>query len=257
MIQALEEDGERFFMTRSVIESFIDETLQKEAIGNVLYHVLEHGYIEHEPSDIGIHRSYEFGFIHRTKAREDCFVSSDRDICVFPSRLHEKYLLYNPYLRPCKLTWHKYVEFYLNKQQKDLPEHFKDIKRLCYEISKHFSPRNLQHCLKGKLSTAENLRPVEAQYQDEFYRSFNAAVGRGVPIDSKWARTLDGRVDFWIPQKKWAAELLRDHEGIIEHCDRFNNPDGQYQPWIDSGKIEDWIILDCATSLPEKGMYYT
>jgi hypothetical protein len=104
--------------------------------------------------------------------------------------------------------------------------------------------------LKGKLSTAEKLRPIEAQYQDEFYRSFNAAVGRGVPIDSKWARILDGRVDFWIPEKKWAVELLTDHDGIVEHCDRFNSLDGQYRPWIDSGKIEDWIIIDCAMSLP-------
>lgn len=121
---------------------------------------------------------------------------------------------------------------------------------------KNFSPRNLQHCLKGKLSTAEKLRPVEAQYQDEFYRSFNSTVGRGVPIDSKLARTLDGRVDFWIPEKKWAVELLRDHEGIANHCDRSNNPDGQYRPWINSGKIQDWIIIDCAMSVPEKGMRF-
>jgi hypothetical protein len=112
--------------------------------------------------------------------------------------------------------------------QKKLPERFLDIAILCYEISKNFSSQNLQHCLKGKLSTAEKLRPI-AQYQDEFYLSFNATVGRDVPIDSKWARKLDGRVEFWIPEKKRAVELLRDHEGIDEHCDRFNSTTGQYR----------------------------
>lgn len=42
--------------------------------------------------------------------------------------------------------------------------------------------------LEGQAIYREKLRPVEAQYQYEFYR--------GVPINSKSARTLDGRVDF-------------------------------------------------------------
>lgn len=144
---------------------------------------------------------------------------------------------------------------HLNKQKNKLPRRSRDLISLCYEILTNFSPRNLQHFLKGKLSTAEKLRPIEAQYQDEFYRSFKATVGLGVPIVRKWARNVDDRVDFWIPEKKWAVELIRNHEGIDEHCDRFNSPDGQYRPWIDGGNREDWIIIDCAMSRPQKGMY--
>ena len=60
---------------------------------------------------------------------------------------------------------------------------------------------------------------------------------------------------FLDPRKEMGVELLRDHDGIDKHCDRFNSLDGQYRPWIDSGKIEDWTIIGCAMSLPEKGIY--
>lgn len=107
--------------------------------------------------------------------------------------------------------------------------------------------------MEGKLSTAGKLRPLEAQYQDEFYRAFNTVVGRGVPISSEWTGNGDGRVDFYIPQKRWGIELLRDHDRVAEHCDRFQES-GRYYSWVKSGMLEDWIIIDCATSLPASGM---
>ena len=39
-------------------------------------------------------------------------------------------------------------------------------------------------------------------------------AGRAVPIFSQWSRTEEGRVDFYIPEKKWAVELLRDHDKV-------------------------------------------
>lgn len=96
VVSALEENGEKVFETRSIIDSLcLDERLEGDcpikASQNVLYHLLEYGYIELDPSNLGIQQCYEEGFIHRTKACESNFVSSERDICVFPSRLHEKY----------------------------------------------------------------------------------------------------------------------------------------------------------------------
>lgn len=79
-------------------------------------------------------------------------------------------------------------------------------------------------------------------------------AGRGVPICSEWSRTGDGRVDFYIPEKKWAIELLRDHDRVHEHVSRFK-AGGSYYPWIKEGMIVDWIIIDCATSPPARGMY--
>jgi hypothetical protein len=124
---------------------------------------------------------------------------------------------------------------------------------LCKKVLENFSSNNLRHCTAGKLSTAGKLRPLEAQYQDEFYRAFNMVVGRGVPISSEWSRNGNGQFDFWIPQKRWGIELLRDHDRVNEHCNRFKKG-GRYYPWIEAGMLEDWIIIDCATSLPAIGM---
>lgn len=29
---------------------------------------------------------------------------------------------------------------------------------------------------------------------------------------------------------------------------------GQYYPWIEAGMLEDWIIINCAISLPSGGI---
>lgn len=114
---------------------------------------------------------------------------------------------------------------------------------------------NLRHAVQGKkMSTAAKCRPVEAQYQDEFYRSFNLLAGRGVPICSEWSRTGDGRVDFYIPEKKWAIELLRDHDRVSEHISRFKEG-GKYYSWLKENMVEDWIIINCASSPPTSGMF--
>jgi hypothetical protein len=148
----------------------------------------------------------------------------------------------------------RYVEYLIAKTPTKFPDKaFPTIESLCQKVFEHFSSKNLRHCMEGKLSTAAKLRPVEAQYQDEFYRAFNAVVGRGVPISSEWSQKGNGRVNFWIPQKRWGIELLREHNNVNEHCNRFNKG-GRYYPWIEAGMLEDWIIIDCATSLPTSGM---
>lgn len=64
---------------------------------------------------------------------------------------------------------------------------------------------NLRHSVEGKeLSTASQPRHVEAQYEDEFYRGFAHTAERVVPICNEWSRTKHGRVDFYIPDRKWA-----------------------------------------------------
>jgi hypothetical protein len=147
----------------------------------------------------------------------------------------------------------RYVEYLIGKKQLCFPEAFPTIRSLCEEVLKRLSAKRLRHSVEGKLSTASKLRPVEAQYQDEFYRAFNAVVGQGVPISSDWSRNSNGRVDFWIPQKRWGIELLREHNSVDEHCNRFKEG-GRYYPWIKDGKLEDWIVIDCATSPPRSGM---
>jgi len=149
----------------------------------------------------------------------------------------------------------RYIEYSIGTMSQPLPARFDSLPKLCKEILSKFSIMNLRHSAEGKkMSSASQPRPVEAQYQDEFYRGFTHVAGRGVPISSEWSRTKDGRVDFYIPEKKWAIELLRDHGEVDEHISRFK-VGGKYHPWLEEKMIEDWIIIDCATSLPTKGVF--
>lgn len=179
----------------------------------------------------GFRVCYEYGWIHRAWCqvgiREKGFVA------VLSSRLHEKY-----------------VEYLIGQSPSTFPANeFPDILTLCTWILQNFSAKRLRHCLEGKMSTAARLRPVEAQYQDEFYRAFNTVVGRGVPISSEWSPGSNERVDFWIPEPHWGIELLRDHSHVDEHCDRFK-PGGLYHSWVVNGMIRDYIVIDCSTSAP-------
>ena len=135
-----------------------------------------------------------------------------------------------------------------------MPARFESLPNLCKEVLSEFSIMDLRHSSKGKkISSASQPRSLEAQYQDEFYRGFNHVAGRGVPISSEWSGTKDGRVDFYIPEKKWAVELLRDHDKVGEHISRFQEG-GKYYPWLKDNMVEDWIVINCATSLPTDGM---
>lgn len=53
--------------------------------------------------------------------------------------------------------------------------------------------------------------------------------------------------------RKWGIELLREHDRLAEHCKQFQEG-GRYHSWIKDGSLEDWIIIDCATSSPLEGI---
>ncbi|KAL3481661.1 hypothetical protein BJX99DRAFT_243644 [Aspergillus californicus] len=144
-----------------------------------------------------------------------------------------------------------WIEYKINRSLMPLPSKFDKLDTLCLEILTTFSARNLkQAVIKDKnVSTAARPRSIETQYQDEFYRAFNHSVGRGVPIHSGWSRTPDARVDFYIPEKKWAIKLLREHDRASDHLSRILEEGGEERSWLKEAMIEDWIIIDCATSL--------
>lgn len=131
-------------------------------------------------------------------------------------------------------------------------EKFPTLQSLCKAVIGNFSAKNLSLCKEGKkISTAENVQCPETQYQDEFYRAFSSVVP-GIRLSREWPQTGDIRFDLWIEDKKWGIELLTDHDRVKEHCGRFRKG-GQYYPWIEEGKLKEWIVIDCAT-LPA-GMY--
>ena len=152
------------------------------------------------------------------------------------------------------LTWLRWLEFIISWKASLLPKRFNQLDELCLAVFRAISAIKLRHTVQGKMSTAGKYRPIEAQYQDEFFRSFKQVAGRDVPICSEWSRTGDGRVDFYIPEKKWAIQLLRDHDRVDEHISRFKEG-GKYHPWLKENMVDDWITIDCACSHLLVGMF--
>ncbi|KAL4916695.1 hypothetical protein BDW62DRAFT_211811 [Aspergillus aurantiobrunneus] len=224
MLDALKDDAQVFtyLESQAVYRSFPQGSNFTSHAAATLSTILEEGNMLFKNEDVGMQTCYQNGWINRITVGTHLTA----DIAVLPSRLHAKY-----------------IEFIISLESRSLPARFTRLGDL----------HVWQHAAEGKkISTAAKCTPIEAQYQDEFYRSFNLLAGRGVPICSEWSRTRDGRVDFYIPEKKWAIELVRDHDRVCEHVSRFK-AGGSYYSWIEEGLIDDWIIINCATSPPASG----
>ncbi|KAE8399221.1 hypothetical protein BDV37DRAFT_261238 [Aspergillus pseudonomiae] len=212
-------------------------------VSKILRHVLEQGNIAvNEQEDIVVgdisdtdlkkakRQCYVNGWLHRILVPEDM---TGEEKYVLPSRLHEKW-----------------VEWILGKKRIPLNPRYAHLRDLCVDILKEFSAATLRHTADGKvLTSGAQYKPFEAAYQDECYRCFGVIAGKGVPICSEWSRTKSGRVDFWISEKKWAVELLREEDRVQDHISRFYKG-GQYYSWTTDGMIQDWVIINCATSPP-------
>ncbi|RAL17123.1 uncharacterized protein BO97DRAFT_431122 [Aspergillus homomorphus CBS 101889] len=227
-------------------------------VANLLAKVLEEGNVLCGPKrNEEVETCYRRGWLHRMQILgED---GLDKDVYVLPSRLHEKHVslsIHSRYLDCIILTIPRWIEHYIGKIARSLPSEFQNLRDLTIAILRGFSSSSLRQSAQGKkLSSGAQPKPVEAQYQDEFYRCFNKLAGRGVPVCTEWSRTTDGRVDFWIPGKKWAVEIVREQDRINEHIMRFHE-NGQYYPWREDGMIEDWIIVNCTTSPPTRDLFF-
>ncbi|OGM44053.1 hypothetical protein ABOM_007799 [Aspergillus bombycis] len=229
VLDDLKDDAQVFEYVRNtgVSRSFPTGTHLTHEASETLSKILLEGNMLWDDNDVGLRKCYERGWVQRMPWGD----MEVHDVAVLPSRLHEKWL-----------------EYIIGKKARPLPARFNKLDELCLEVLSKFSTMNLRHAVQGKkISTAAKYRPLEAQYQDEFYRSFSLVAGRGVPICSEWSRTGDGRVDFYIPGKQWAIELLRDHDRVNEHISRFKEG-GKYHPWLKENEVEHWIIIDCASS---------
>lgn len=127
---------------------------------------------------------------------------------------------------------------------------FPSLPVFCLEILKKFSRSRLTASAQGRLGAGSQQRPVESQYQREFFCGFDCLLGPGHGISSEWSGGHSGRIDFRIIEPKWGIELLRDGDRLTEHCQRFENG-GRYWNGVSNGWILDWIILDCRHTMPK------
>jgi hypothetical protein len=126
---------------------------------------------------------------------------------------------------------------------------FSSIEDICFAAVRAFSRVSLSSIERG-IGPGAVSRPLEAQYQDEFYRACHSELN--VYLTSEWSgSSLVGRIDFYIKDMKWVIECVRDGDKIDEHIERFQQG-GKYHKWIISGEIKEYIILDFRTSKPRK-----
>lgn len=146
------------------------------------------------------------------------------------------------------------MEHYYTNSSVPFPiERFPTVERLAEATLRKISSRQLSST--AGLGTGAIIRPVEAAYQDEFYRALHTVLGFSAKISSEWSGDGSGRIDFRLPEVQWGIELLREGDRLGEHCQRFVG-NGCYTQWIQKGWLKDWLIIDCRTWIPRPyGMF--
>ncbi|KAI9781194.1 MAG: hypothetical protein M1839_006302 [Geoglossum umbratile] len=155
-------------------------------------------------------------------------------VYVFSSKLHQR----------C-------VEHLLSDSVPPFPlEKFPSVKDLCLAVIRNFKSSGLRS--GGQvLGPGAQLRPLEVQYQDEFYRACYTLLDT-IYLSSEWAgKEPGGPVDFRVKSLGWAIECVREGHDLKEHIARFL-PGGGYYEWVESGEIKQHILLDFRTSMPGK-----
>ena len=147
-----------------------------------------------------------------------------------------------------------FAEAFQCSQEQFPAELFKSLGDFCKKVLQKFSSQFLRNSADGiRLSPVGDLLPLEASYQQEFMRAVSEGLGVRSGVWCEWTATTHVRVDFYIPQMRWAVELLREgnQASITQHTARFTSRDGQYRKWVDDGLIKEWLVVDCRTCIPE------
>ena len=124
------------------------------------------------------------------------------------------------------------------------------MKDLCLAVIREFKSRGLK-LDEQRLGPGALTRPLEANYKDEFYRACYTLLG-DIYLSSEWSgKEKTGRVDFIVKSQRWAIECVRDGDRLDEDIARFEE-DGRYFPWVSSGEVQEYIILDFRKTLPSR-----
>ncbi|KKA16201.1 hypothetical protein T310_10216 [Rasamsonia emersonii CBS 393.64] len=222
-----EDESFRYLAQTGIQRSFVSRRKLTPQAAGVLREVLMNGSIHRDLDNEGIITCYENGWLHSEPLDFDAI----NIVCVFPTRLHAKY-----------------VEHYLTDSSVPFPmNQYPTVEALAEAVLRKFSLRNLSSTTR--VGTGAVIRPVEAAYQDEFCRALHAVLGFSTKVSSEWSGDGNGRIDFRLADVGWGIELLREGNRLGAHCQRFVG-NGSYMQWIRSGWLRDWLIIDCRTSPP-------
>jgi hypothetical protein len=198
--------------------------LQNPAFAEIFRRLLVHGAIR--GGDATVIKAFERGWVHSE-------INEDNVYYVFPSPLHASYLSWKLLPHESRCPFNSLVDFVL-------------------AVVKLFKPSQLRS--PNNIGVACVQRPVEARYQDEFYRAAHCVTHGGITITpeySAWTSPEEGRIDFFIPDKKWGIEILREGTNVNSHYMRFHE-DGAYGQWLSGGDMTDFVVLDFRTGQLQK-----
>ena len=197
--------------------------LQDTSIADVFRDVLLTGSIVvdesfDQPSKVAkspLQRCFEYGWLHNE------VITPTQVAYTFASPLHKRYV-------QCMLLG--------NLEEATISE--SRIEDFVIAVIRRFIPLNLSAPRTiGAQSTPE------AQFRDEFYRACMNHT-KGCVLSFPEFGTQRGRIDFFIPLKKWGIELL---------CNGDRNDGGEYGQWIADQKMNDYRIVDFRTQRPRSG----
>ena len=206
-----------------------NDVLEKPAFARIFSEVLRTGSIVQSDPIIedrtALDQCYRNGWLHTDKVSNTrC---SEEVVYVLPSPLHR---------------W--FVEWKLFNSVPTTPLCLSSIFELAVKVISGFSPSLLS--AERRIGPGCIQRPLEAQYQDEFYRSCHACSDGLLRTFPEFG-TTKGRADFYIPSMQWGVELVREGDRLEQHSGRFSQS-GSYASTL---LLSDYIILDFRNTPPE------
>jgi len=208
------------------------ELSEQPDVAVLLRKLLKDGEVEErEHENNAINKCHRHGWICSDLAKGDGSI-----VCyTFPSPLHAA----------C-LSWRF-------EPTSDMP-HFTSILELSLAVISKFKPSQLHLPIHRAGVQARDPLP-DAQYEDEFYRSVFTVSFGNVCISPDFASAkraqVAGCIDFFIPVVKWGIAITRDGSLLDEHGSCFANS-GEYEVWLQSSDLTDYILLDFGTKIPRK-----
>ena len=133
--------------------------------------------------------------------------------------------------------------FYHTRKLLDSKFKTMSLQEFVKQVLSRLNPTNLREIFSSSSATE-----LENCLRIEFYRAACELTDfRGIHLFPGFNTTSNprhpARLDFYADEKNWSIEILRKGEEIEEHLARVQDR-GVYHPWVKTGAIEDYVVLD-------------